>query len=417
MALANSIPFNVLYTNKTDNYFKYKYTIENFSLRPEKTGEKIISPTFVVGSKERSEWCLWVYPNGEEEESKEYVSVFLILLKPNKAKVKFSLSILNDKKEEENVKLVTESKDFANGWGQGYPRFVKKDFLMDKSNRLLVNDKLTILCVAEIVELKSENHENSIPYDVLYTNKTDNYFKYKYTIQNFSQRSEKTGEKIISPTFVIGNKERSEWCLWVYPNGNEEVSKEFVSVFLILLKPDKAKVKFSLSILNDKEEEENVKLVTESKDFVNGWGQGYPKFVRKDFLLDRSNGLLINDKLTILCETEIFELKSENHEMIIPYCMLSEPMLNLPLIESENHEMSIPYDVLYISQTDVNNFKYMYTIQNFSLRPEKTGEKIISPTFIIGDKERSELCLHIFPNGQDEDSKEFISVYLTFVKA
>uniref|UniRef100_A0A0N5CH35 BTB domain-containing protein n=1 Tax=Strongyloides papillosus TaxID=174720 RepID=A0A0N5CH35_STREA len=34
---------------------------------------------------------------------------------------------------------------------------------------------------------------------------------------------------------------------------------------------------------------------------------------RKTFLLVESNGLLINDKLTILCEVEIIDLKFENH--------------------------------------------------------------------------------------------------------
>uniref|UniRef100_A0A0K0FD88 Speckle-type POZ protein-like (inferred by orthology to a human protein) n=1 Tax=Strongyloides venezuelensis TaxID=75913 RepID=A0A0K0FD88_STRVS len=384
---------DVLYTDQTGNHFKYLYTIENFSLRPEKTSEKIISPTFVVGSKERSEWCLWVYPNGAAEESKKYVSVFLILLKPNKVKVKFSLSILNDKEEEENVILVTESKDFVNDWGQGYPKFVKKDFLMDKSNRLLVNDKLTILCVAEIFELKSENHEVSIPYNVFYTNQTDvNNFKYKYTIENFSLRPEKIGEKIISPTFVVGSKERSEWCLWVYLNGGEEESKEYVSVFLKFLKPDKAKVKFSLSILNDKEETKNTCIEDNIIDLNKGGGWGFPKFVMKDFLLDKSNRLLVNDKLTILCEAEIFELKSENHEV------------------------SIPYNVFYTNQTDVNNFKYKYTIENFSLRPEKIGEKIISPTCVVGSKERSEWCLHIYPNGDEEEWKDYVSVFLILLK-
>uniref|UniRef100_A0A0K0F3J7 Speckle-type POZ protein-like (inferred by orthology to a human protein) n=1 Tax=Strongyloides venezuelensis TaxID=75913 RepID=A0A0K0F3J7_STRVS len=390
----NSIPYDVLYISQTDvNNFKYMYTIQNFSLRPEKTGEKIISPTFVVGSEERSEWCLLVYPNGDEEESKEYVSVYLTLLKPDKAKGKYKFSILNDKKEEKNVKFVTESKDFVKDMGLGFPQFVKRDFLLNESNGLLNNNKLTIQCEAEIFELESENHENSIPYDVLYISQTDvNNFKYMYTIQNFSLRPEKTGEKIISPTFIIGDKERSEWCLLVYPNGDEEDSKGFISVYLTLLKPDKAKAKYKFSILNDKKEEKNVKFVTESEDFVKDMGLGFSQFVKRDFLLNESNGLLNNNKLTIQCEAEIVELKSENHEN------------------------SIPYDVLYTNQTDINNFKYKYTIENFSLRPEKTGEKIISPTFIIGDKERSEWCLLVYPNGDEEDSKGFISVYLTLLK-
>uniref|UniRef100_A0A0K0EZY9 Speckle-type POZ protein-like (inferred by orthology to a human protein) n=1 Tax=Strongyloides venezuelensis TaxID=75913 RepID=A0A0K0EZY9_STRVS len=390
----NSISYDVFYTNRTDvNHLKYIYTVENFSLRPEKTGEKIISPTFVVGSEERSEWCLHICPNGQDKYSKEYISVYLTLLKPDKAKAKYRFSILNDKKEEKHVKFVTESEDFVKDIGLGFSQFVKKVFLLDRSNSLLFNDKLTIVCEAEIIKLESENPGNIKSYDVLYTSQTDvNNFKYEYTIQNFSLRPEKTGEKIISPTFVVGSEERSEWHLWVYPNGDEEESKEYVSVYLALLKPDKAKIKFGFSILNDNEKKNNTRIAYNIIDQNKEYGWGFTKYVKKNFLLDKSNGLLVNDKLTILCETEIFELISENHEI------------------------SIPYDVLYTSQTNVNNFKYEYTIQNFSLRPEKTGEKIISPTFVVGSEERSEWCLHICPNGQDEDSKEYISVYLTLLK-
>uniref|UniRef100_A0A0K0F5N0 Speckle-type POZ protein-like (inferred by orthology to a human protein) n=1 Tax=Strongyloides venezuelensis TaxID=75913 RepID=A0A0K0F5N0_STRVS len=64
--------------------FNHVCSIENFSQRPEKTDEGIELPIFVDGSRERSEWCLWIYPNGNKEGSKEYVSVFLELESPTK---------------------------------------------------------------------------------------------------------------------------------------------------------------------------------------------------------------------------------------------------------------------------------------------------------------------------------------------
>uniref|UniRef100_A0A0N5BJS7 MATH domain-containing protein n=1 Tax=Strongyloides papillosus TaxID=174720 RepID=A0A0N5BJS7_STREA len=146
------------------NNFKYMYTIENFSLRSEKTGEKIISSIFLIGGKERSEWCLHIYPNGATEENKGYVSVYLVLKKPDKAKAKCRFSILNDKEEEKNVCDCKEAYEFDRNnvnYGLGFSKFVKRDLLLDKSNGLLTNDKLTILCEAEITDLK---YENSIPY-------------------------------------------------------------------------------------------------------------------------------------------------------------------------------------------------------------------------------------------------------------
>ena len=45
-------------------------------------------------------------------------------------------------------------------------------------------------------------------------------------------------------------------------------------------------------------------LTTESQRayrFVQGKDWGFKKFIRRDFLLDEANGLLPDDKLTILC--------------------------------------------------------------------------------------------------------------------
>uniref|UniRef100_A0A0N5B6Q5 BTB domain-containing protein n=1 Tax=Strongyloides papillosus TaxID=174720 RepID=A0A0N5B6Q5_STREA len=83
-----------------------------------------------------------------------------------------------------------------------------------------------------------------------------------------------------------------------------------------MVKTKSQRMKYKFSILNDKAEEKSIKSVTEACDFVkdtlaNSWG--FTEFVKKDFLLDESNGLLIDDKLTILCEAEITDLKYGNH--------------------------------------------------------------------------------------------------------
>uniref|UniRef100_A0A0K0EVZ5 Speckle-type POZ protein-like (inferred by orthology to a human protein) n=1 Tax=Strongyloides venezuelensis TaxID=75913 RepID=A0A0K0EVZ5_STRVS len=342
------------------NKFNYICSIPNFSLRPEKTGEVIISPNFVVGSKERSEWCLHIYPNGEQEDSKEYVSVFLTLLMPDKAKVKLSLSILNDKEEKNNTHFNDRIIDLDKGRGYGSIEFVKKNYLLDKSNGLLVNDKLTILCETEIVELKCENHENSIPYDVFHVRQRDVNvvgYSYLYIIENFSLRLEKTGEKIISPTFGVGSKERSEWCLWVYPNGDEEESKEYVSVYLVLLKPDKAKARCSFSIIRDTEDNKifcSNEATCEFDKNNEDNRRGFPKFVRREILLNESNGLLRNGHLTIVCQAKITDLKTENHsnlEIIDPKIEnrnYPETLMNNSIPQSK---LSLDYGNLYDSSS------------------------------------------------------------------
>uniref|UniRef100_A0A0N5BNA5 BTB domain-containing protein n=1 Tax=Strongyloides papillosus TaxID=174720 RepID=A0A0N5BNA5_STREA len=141
-----------------------------------------------------------------------------------------------------------------------------------------------------------------------------NKFSYVYSIENFPLRSEKKCEKIISQKCVIGSENISEWCLWVYPNGSNEWTEGYVSVHLRLEKPSKAKAKFRFCILNDKEEERYFKFVAEPHEFDKDKEWGFSKFVKRDLLLDESNGLLINGDLKILCVVEIIDFKEENHD-------------------------------------------------------------------------------------------------------
>uniref|UniRef100_A0A0N5BZA1 Speckle-type POZ protein-like (inferred by orthology to a human protein) n=1 Tax=Strongyloides papillosus TaxID=174720 RepID=A0A0N5BZA1_STREA len=156
-------------------------------------------------------------------------------------------------------------------------------------------------------------------------------FNYECSIENFSQRLEKTGERIESPTCVVGsNDEISVWCLYIYPHGSTESSKDFVSVYLTLVEPDRAKVKYyKLSILDDKEEEKHI-CMNKVVEFNNrGWG--FTKFIKRDVLLNESNGLLVNDKLTILCEAEIIGVNCENNNNSETSVNCSKPQSNLSL--------------------------------------------------------------------------------------
>lgn len=110
-------------------------------------------------------------------------------------------------------------------------------------------------------------------------------------------------------------------CLRVNPKGLDEESKDYLSLYLLLVSCNKSEVraKFKFSILNAKREEtkamgdtlllvpEVVKCVifVESQRayrFVQGKDWGFKKFIRRDFLMDETNGLLPDDKLSIFCE-------------------------------------------------------------------------------------------------------------------
>ncbi len=51
--------------------------------------------------------------------------------------------------------------------------------------------------------------------------------------------------------------------------------------------------------------------------FVRGKDWGFKKFIRRDFLLDDSNGLLPDDKLTIYCEVSKYTLSSMVYTLLM----------------------------------------------------------------------------------------------------
>lgn len=126
-------------------------------------------------------------------------------------------------------------------------------------------------------------------------------------------------------------------CLRVNPKGLDDESKDYLSLYLLLVSCPKSEVraKFKFSLLNAKREETKAMgelavglwccgvscpvvlykwrhvlilfllFVTESQRayrFVQGKDWGFKKFIRRDFLLDEANGLLPDDKLTLFCE-------------------------------------------------------------------------------------------------------------------
>ena len=149
-------------------------------------------------------------------------------------------------------------------------------------------------------------------------------FSYMWTINNFSFCREEMGEVLKSSTFSAGANDKLKWwvfppsllyptlfnpqlsyrCLRVNPKGLDEESKDYLSLYLLLVSCNKSEVraKFKFSILNAKREETKAMESQRAYRFVQGKDWGFKKFIRRDFLLDEANGLLPEDKLTIFCE-------------------------------------------------------------------------------------------------------------------
>jgi len=132
--------------------FSYMWTISNFSYTREDLGEVLKSSTFSA-KDDKMKWCLRVNPKGLDEDSKDYLFLYLLLVSCNKSEVraKFKFSILNSKKEETKAMESQRAYRFVQGKDWGFKKFIRRDFLMDEANGLLPNDKLTFFCEVSVV--------------------------------------------------------------------------------------------------------------------------------------------------------------------------------------------------------------------------------------------------------------------------
>jgi len=159
-------------------------------------------------------------------------------------------------------------------------------------------------------------------------------FNYMWTISNFSFCREELGEVIKSSTFSAGQNDKLKWCLRVNPKGLDEESKDYLSLYLLLVSCNKNEVraKFKFSILNAKREETKAMESQRAYGFVQGKDWGFKKFIRRDFLLDEANGLLPDDKLTLFCEVSVvadsvnISGQSNSVQFKVPDCRLSDDL-------------------------------------------------------------------------------------------
>lgn len=134
--------------------FSYMWTISNFSFCREEMGEVLKSSTFSAGTNDKLKWLLRINPKGLDEESKDYLSLYLLLHKcetKGEVRAKFKFSILNAKKEEVKIMESQRAYRFVAGKDWGFKKFVKRDLLLDESSGLLPDDKLTIYCEVNVV--------------------------------------------------------------------------------------------------------------------------------------------------------------------------------------------------------------------------------------------------------------------------
>uniref|UniRef100_A0A0K0F3C6 Speckle-type POZ protein-like (inferred by orthology to a human protein) n=1 Tax=Strongyloides venezuelensis TaxID=75913 RepID=A0A0K0F3C6_STRVS len=117
-------------------------------------------------------------------------------------------------------------------------------------------------------------------------------------------------------------------------------------------------------------------------------GLGFPQFVKRDFLLNESNGLLNNNKLTIQCEAEITDLETENHDNPQTSMNISIPQSRLSLDYGNLYDSSSFYDcVIKVKDTEIQVHKAILAARSPAFHDIFTSASDESQTNIIEIKD------------------------------
>ncbi|XP_040596978.1 speckle-type POZ protein-like, partial [Mesocricetus auratus] len=159
-------------------------------------------------------------------------------------------------------------------------------------------------------------------------------FTYSWTISNFCSMLREMKEAIESPTFSSGARDKNRWSLKIHPNGVDEESKGYMSVYLTLLSCPKRPVwaKFQFWIIDSKGEKTQGMKSPRFFSFQQNQQWGFRKFILRDFLLAQVPWLLEDNELSLRCKVTVvqdsFGLSDENKKpgIQVPRCTLADEL-------------------------------------------------------------------------------------------
>uniref|UniRef100_A0A8C6MN96 TD and POZ domain containing 3 n=1 Tax=Mus spicilegus TaxID=10103 RepID=A0A8C6MN96_MUSSI len=141
------------YTQINVQKFCYNWTISNFSFCMGAHQKSITSPVFSLEASKEVAWCLRLYPNGVDEESKDYLSVYLELLSALESPIlaKFEFWIINSQGEKYQSRKISNVQCFLQYEHRGFKKFLLRGLLLSHQNWFLPEYQFTICCQVSIV--------------------------------------------------------------------------------------------------------------------------------------------------------------------------------------------------------------------------------------------------------------------------
>lgn len=118
------------------------------NLKPEK------SPSFAVNLNDKTtEWHLHLYPNGNSEETKGFVGIYLHLDKTNcNFSVEFRLGLIGQAGNLMSLEMIKQKAFFeVDGMGFGVQKVLNLNDLMNSAKKFIVNENLSVVCVISVI--------------------------------------------------------------------------------------------------------------------------------------------------------------------------------------------------------------------------------------------------------------------------
>eukprot|EP01084_Bolivina_argentea_P234736 395163_1 len=282
------------------------------------------------------QWTIQLYPNGDKEQHKGSVMIYLKLLSIPKVigKIVVCYSILCDKTFASYIKI-REYTHSDNIWG--FPD--RSGTLLLSEWRSLSTDTLAITVDVNVIKiiLNKETVDSSINFGLLphfWINKKPSFpekWKFEYT---FDSNTLDTFKKAYTGKGFISNVIDNTWRILIFPYGDRKRQNTNVGVYLALcsMPANCSKIVRACSI-TCLDAEVNYKKESGMYDCVNNSNWGTTEFMKTSDLLNLQQA-------TFKVDIEITEMiKEENTECIVSNAFAMDRILTFSSVDNEEAKM------------------------------------------------------------------------------
>lgn len=124
------------------------WTINHYRYFHDERGELLLSSMFSAATADKYKWILVLYPKNKNDTN--YISLYLGLKQStddyDELFVKFKFSVMDAERNQMHTLNSNLRKFTQQSKSMGYPKYLERNYLFEKSDQLLPGDKLTIYC-------------------------------------------------------------------------------------------------------------------------------------------------------------------------------------------------------------------------------------------------------------------------------